>query len=444
MHQALPEAMLAPLERLGADLLRWAQAHRASPLAEIESAVVALVRAALPDLLHAVLTQTTPSLQPVAQRRRVACPSCGKRCAVRDWRTRSLRTIGGEVAIERPWYHCRRCRHGFSPTDATLEVAPHQRLSAGLHAWLVTLGATTTFAEAAQFLDTLTGLTVSPETVRQHTAAAGGGLEDAQQDAMATVQQTREAAEPVDAAPGQLVVETDGVMVRYRETGWHEVKIGVVGGQVDGNTVALSYVAAREPAAQFGPRLLAEAARRGALDVVGYQGPVTRPRLARLRPVVVLGDGAVWIWNLADEHFGERVEIVDFWHAGQHLWTVARALHGEGTDAARAWAEAQMAELWAHGAGPILKTLGAIATETPEVAEVLRQERGYFRTNAARMAYPRFRAAGYPIGSGAVESGAKQVVQQRMKRAGMRWSAEGAQRVLAVRTRLLSHRPLAA
>ena len=99
---------------------------------------------------------------------------------------------------------------------------------------------------------------------------------------------TQEAAAPLDAAPGTFVVETDGVMVRY-QSGWHEVKLGVIGGQVDGALRALSYVAARQTAEEFGPRLLAEAARRGAFEIVGWDGPITGNPLAQLRSVVVLG-----------------------------------------------------------------------------------------------------------------------------------------------------------
>lgn len=140
--------------------------------------------------------------------------------------------------------------------------------------------------------------------------------------------------------------------------------------------------------------------------------------LAVLREVEVLGDGAVWIWVVAADHFGERSEVVDFYHAGEHVWTVARALYGAGTAAATAWAEARRHELYEQGAAPVRGALAAARAATPAAAEVLRVERGYFATNAARMDYPAIRARGLPIGSGAVESSGKYVVQHRMKRPG--------------------------
>jgi hypothetical protein len=216
----------------------------------------------------------------------------------------------------------------------------------------------------------------------------------------------------------------------------------VVGGQVDGELRALSYVGGREAPEQFGPRLLAEAARRGASEIVGWEGP--GQSLATLRRVVVLADGAVWIWNLAAEHFGERTEVVDFSHAGEHVWARAHALFGEGTGMAARWADFALIALRHQGAASLLALLAEITPPTPAAAEALRRERQYFRAHHARMDYPAFHAQGLPLGSGAVESAGKHLVQLRMKRAGARWSDEGGNAVLAVRCRLTSDRPLAA
>jgi hypothetical protein len=395
----------------------------------------------VPGLLTAVLQEGTTSLRPGALGRTQACPGCGGRWPVQGWRERTLTTTCGAVSVERPWYHCATCRRGWSPTDHTWGLGGRERISAGLADWLIDLGASTRFADARRALGKLTGLAVAAETIRRYTERRGEELERADQAAARVVEATREAAERVERTPGGLVVETDGVMVRYRD-GWHEVKLGVVGGQVDGGLQAVSYVGAREAPADFGPRLLAEAARRGALDVVGWEG--TGQSLATLRRVIVLGDGAPWIWNLAAEHFGERVEIVDFYHAAQHAWAIAHALFGEGTVLAARWAHFATLALEYAGATSLLTLLEATTAATPEAAAVLQRERQYFRTHAARMDYPAYRAQGLPLGSGAVESAGKHLVQLRMKRAGARWSDEGGKDVLAVRCRLVSNRPLAA
>ena len=439
--ETLPESMLTRLLALGAELVAVAHRHRDASLEVLEREVLERVRAAQGGLLEAVVERSTTSLAPTQRRVRLACPGCGQRARVRDWRGRTVRTVCGAIRFERPWYVCAACGHGWSPADATLGVAPRARLSTGLRAWVMEVGAETAFKQGGRLRAELTGLAVSKETIRRSCQRQGQALAQAEAAAAARVLATRETAAAIDPAPGQLVVETDGVYVRYLD-GWHEVKLGLVAGSVDGALVAPSYVAARESAEVFGPRLLAEAARRGALEIVGWKGGLSGRALGILREVTVLGDGAAWIWNLAGEHFGERAEIVDFYHACEHLWTVARALYGADTSRGKTWAEARIGDLFERGAGPVLQALGRAEAPGPEAAEVLRQERGYFRTNADRMAYPAFRAAGLPIGSGAVESLAKHLVQQRMKRAGMRWSEAGGRGMLALLAHRASGRPL--
>jgi hypothetical protein len=447
--ETLPAPMLARLSALGAELATVAQRHRDAPLEDQERAVLEAVRGALPELLGAVLRLSLSSLDPRQGRLRHACPACGAKARVQGWRERRVRTICGEVAFERPWCVCPGCGAGWSPADAALGLAPRARLSAGLDAWVARVGAqATSFARAGGLLGLLAGLDVGPETVRRRAERTGAALEAGQQAAIAHVAAEREAAGPTDPAPGTLVVEADGVQVRYTD-GWHEVKVGLVGGLVDRELTAPSYVAAREGPDRFGPRLLAEAARRGALEVVGWEhapgddpADPRVPPLAVLREVAVLGDGAPWIWGLAAEHFGRRHEVVDFFHAAEHAWAAARALHGPDAPEARAWAEARVHELRDHGAGPVLAALAAAEPPSPEAAEALRKERGYFETNAPRMDYPAVRAAGLPLGSGPVESAAKHVVQQRLKVAGARWSEPGARAMLTLCAHLASGRPL--
>lgn len=442
MSEALPSAILAQVTALGHALAAVAATHRDATLATLETATLDAIRAATPGLLDAVLHLGTSSLQAGGVGRTARCPRCGERCPSEGWRPRTVNTVCGPLSVERPWYHCPGCRHGWSPTDTTWDLAPRARMSAGLADWLIDLGASTSFADAQRELAKLTGLRVAAETIRQYTEQRGTALEAADQAASVTVQRTQDAAAPVEPAPGTLVIETDGVMVRY-QSGWHEVKLGLVGGQVKGELTALSYVAARQTAEAFGPRLLAEAARRGALEIVGWDGPLTGRPLAQLRRVVVLGDGAHWIWILAADHFGERIEIIDFYHATEHVWTLAHALFGEGTWLAARWADFAILGLAEDGAGALLALLNETKAASPTAATILQRERHYFRTNAARMDYPTFRQQRLPLGSGAVESAGKHLVQLRMKRAGACWSDAGGQAVLNVRCRLVSHRSLA-
>jgi hypothetical protein len=443
MNRPIPEAIVPVRQELGALLAEWCEQGRDDPLASHEARVLGLVRQVLPRLLEAVVTVATSGLQGRLRQARVACPRCGRKVA--PWessRARQVVTQCGAVTVRPPWYHCRRCRRGWSVVETVLGVPARAQLSVGLLEWGLELAARLPYREAIAQLTALTGIELGVETVRRQALRVGLQLADQDADAARTVAQTREPVGPLDPAPGLLVAEVDGVMVRYQD-GWHEVKVGVVAGWGDGALVAPSYLAVRASPEQFGSLLIAEHARRGGLEIVGWQGAVTGRGLARLRPTLVLGDGAPWIWALADEHLAERIEVVDFYHAAEHLATVARACLGEGVPAAT-WAADQRTALLTQGVAPVLTALASLAPPTPEARETRRLARGYFTRNADRMDYPLLRTDGLPLGSGAVESAAAHVVQQRLKCPGMRWSPNGARAILTLRARLRSNRPLVA
>lgn len=278
------------------------------------------------------------------------------------------------------------------------------------------------------------------------------------------------AAEPIAAVaevePAQrirrLYVQMDGIMVRLRgkegkgSDFWREVKVGALfvaemgqrvsrlaqamaetalaQGQtscpwVDRPQGLISYVAGQLSAAPFGIRLYAEAVGRG---------------LERAQEVVILGDGAHWIWQLAEEHFPGAVQILDFWHASEWVWKVAKAVWGEGSVRAKEWAEQQIAEHLIKGdAEGLIAAIGLLPpVPAPPGANrsIPEQAAEYFRNNAGRMRYPQYRARGMEIGSGTVESAGKRVVGQRCKGPGMRWSEDGLPAVLELRRHVLNER----
>ena len=442
MKRPIPEQIVAAMSVLAESLATWCEEGRDGRLEQHETAVLERVRAVLPQLLEAVVEVATSELAPRVRGAWAACPRCGRKARPHQERSRQVLTQCGAVTIERPWYTCERCHQGWSVVETTLGGGSRQRTSAGLLGWLVRLGATTDYREAAELLEELTGLAVAPETIRRECVRVGTAIRAAEALAIQQTQRTREAAELVESAPGLLVLEADGAMILFAD-GWHEVKIGMVAGWDGDRLVAPSYVAARESAAAFGPRLATEAARRGALTIERWEGGVTSRGLAILRPALILADGAVWIWNLADEYVDQRIEVSDFYHAAEHLHAAAAACFPDPTEAT-AWADACTGELLALGPLAVLAAFDRLTPTTPKAAEARRVERAYFASRLGRMDYPSLRLDGLPIGSGAIESSADHVVQRRMKRAGMRCSETGGDAVLALRARLRSRRSLAA
>jgi hypothetical protein len=186
---------------------------------------------------------------------------------------------------------------------------------------------------------------------------------------------------------------------------------------------ASTYCAGLEEADLFWWRVYAEACRHG----LG----------TRRATVVLLADGAEWIWAHGPSFLAvpkvDLVQIVDFYHATQHLWQVGNALFGAGTPATSAWVEPLTDGLYTQGAPAVLAALETLTPASPAAAEEVRLAQGYFTTHSARMDYPAFVARHLPIGSGAVESTCKTLFAARAKGAGMRWSRAGLQAVLSLR-----------
>ena len=186
-----------------------------------------------------------------------------------------------------------------------------------------------------------------------------------------------------------------------------------------------SYTAAIDAAEAFGLRLYTEAWRRG---------------WSRARKKVILGDGAPWIWNLAHQHFPGAVEIVDLYHARQHLWQLSAKLFPSDVRRRKRWAARLLHKLEQGKIKALVKVLRRFSTPNQESAHLLANEADYFERNAERMRYPEFRRQGLFVGSGVVEAGCKKVIGARLKRSGMFWTVRGANAIIALRCCRLSGR----
>jgi hypothetical protein len=395
-------------------------------LQAIEEHVLRLVKELGATLVAGLCTLLTPA-QPA---RTVPCP-CGQAAAYQRQRPATVTTILGPITVERPYYLCATCGHGQHPLDATLDLCAGSR-SAGLDELLALLGATQdSFADATAVLERLTLVHVSPHGARAATEALGAVLlaDQAQHAKAAQEGQARPAAA---LAPPRLYITMDGVLAHLHDRGWSELKVGCCyqtharpdrrrPEQLEIRAHSLSYVTALAEAEPFGWHLWQEAARRGVLDAT---------------EVVVVGDGAHWIWNLADTHFPGATQIVDWYHASEYVWRAASAIWGETQPQREAWAYQQLDALWA---GKVDAVVAALAQQQT-AGEGVRAALSYYTTHRGRMDYAAYRARGLQIGSGSVESGCKQLVSARLKQAGMIWEATGAEAVATVRAWLKSGR----
>ena len=300
----------------------------------IEQALQALSRQVLGRVVEAVVA-TRVAQAPVA---RPECPQCGQAMRRVAQRPRQLVGLVGDYSLWRPYFVCDGCHQGQAPLDAALGLG-RGSLSPGLGRVACRLGVETSFGESALLLAETLQVRVPAETVRRLTEGIGAVAEGEAQAVIGPAQTG--AVPPTGTLPAgaALLVEADGAMV-HLDDDWHEVKVGLAAPlgpatQIDSDTQRArlvvgpaAYCAGLEPAEAFWYRLYVTACRQG----------LGSPALAL---VVVLGDGAEWIWHYAARFLTigavEVVEIVDLYHAWEHLGTVAQAVFGAGSAASTAW-----------------------------------------------------------------------------------------------------------
>jgi hypothetical protein len=324
----------------------------------------------------------------------------------------------GELTLSRAYYHCEACEQGWCPRDRALGLEGTS-LSPGVTRMVGLVAASSSFEWSSKLLAELAGVDVVDRQVVRKAEELGREI-DADERAVV------EPAAPEEVAPTVYVgVDGSGIPARKEElenragkqpdgsAKTREAKTCVVWSAESRDKKGLpvrdedsiSYSSAIESAAtrdtdtvpsEFAQRVLREAVRRGVDHAVR---------------VVVLGDGALWIWNLADLHFPQAIQILDLYHAIEHLAVVGRAIYGPTSDLAKAWTHNRTEELKEGRLDDVLKELDTHA----EVHEEALECHGYFEKNRRRMRYPEFRAQGLCVGSGVVEAGCKTVVAARFR-----------------------------
>ena len=330
---------------------------------------------------------------------------------------------------------------GFSPLDEQLQLWDgHWSEAVAQYAvWLS--GLVGSYREVEAILQRIGQINVSRSSIWERIQKWG-----AQFCALAEVERVQANALPAKWEPSSRAVEPDrrmgvaidGTMIRLREEGWKELKVGAVfeievRPTVDersrdpldlAHAVHNSYVAHLGGPEVLGEMVWAEARRRG---------------WEQAQDTEAIGDGAPWIWNLVALHFGDSHQVVDWYHAKQHLVEAARLYKNEGTIAFQRWLHSRETRLYQGHPEQIAYELEMAALKKPDDADGLSREAGYFRQNQHRMNYLEMREEEWPIGSGMVESGGKQY-KARFCGPGMRWSRSGAENLIPIRSAILSGR----
>jgi hypothetical protein len=351
---------------------------------------------------------------------------------VHDHRTRTMVSLFGPLDISRS--RCEEDGGRFCPLDEAIGLVGHRGWTVGVQEAVSLLSCESGFETTADLMKRLFGLSISAPTVQTLAEEAGRRAE-----ALLAAEQAHPDVPADRPTPETLIVATDGCQAPQRD-GWHEVKVATIYPKRSrcrtasgrGKLLDKEYYATLENAEGFGQALWARAQRWS---------------VASARRVVVMGDGAAWIWTMSDLRFPGALEIVDFYHAAEHLWELGEALWGDRhtCSATRSWVRRYRKRLRQGRVDLLLAAIDRSVDQQRRVLsgprrDVVRRNRNYFATNADRMRYSRFRQMGLPIGTGAVEGSCKYVVQSRFKRPGSRWSRPGLQSMLALKLMRLNNR----
>jgi len=390
---------------------------------------------------HAGATALSELLQfpvPGADQRTHPC-ACGHRAHYRELRSKPVLTAVGKVEVSRPYYLCPHCHAGQFPADVELDIESAD-FSPAVRRMQALVGQAAPFDHGRQQMQLLAGLEVTTKAVERTAEAIGADIATREQDEIHRAVQL-DLPIVIGKPIPFLYVELDGtgVPVVKKETvgragktegqpaHTREAKLGSVFTQTtwdkEGYAIrdpdSTTYVGAIETAQEFGLRLYLEACKRG---------------WNRAEKKVVIGDGAEWIWNIADQHFPGAIQIVDLYHARQHLWELARKLFPNQLAEQERWMVVHKDTLLDEGKiEDLVASLRSIVSSNPELSEKIRIEADYFEKNTTRMRYPEFRAQHLFVGSGVIEAGCKAIIGSRCKQSGMFWTVRGANAILALR-----------
>jgi ribosomal protein L34E len=364
------------------------------------------------------------------------CPCCKKEMAYVRRRPTQLRTLFGCTQVKRAYYLCSECHQGCCPLDERLGLRPNA-ISAEVERLAAMTGVQLPFGKGRDLFEALTLVSLSDQTLDKATQAYGAAAIQREQAwlVVAGDQDELQRRKREERKPLRLYGAFDATKVHTRgvdEHPWRDLKVGAwfeargkppkkPDGQWQIQAENIHYFADICPASEFGPLMWATGVHHHA-------------QLAQ--ELVILGDGAEWIWNLVAEHFPQAVQILDWFHATEYLMPAAKAAFS-AKEAQNDWVAQTKQALWDGMIDEVITAcLDLVRTEDSSDPAFVAAR--YFDHNRQRMNYPDYRQQGYQIGSGTIESAAKQIGTMRMKVAGAIWNEPSARKVAKARAAYLS------
>jgi hypothetical protein len=409
---------------------------RQGTLDEIETVVERLGQEFRRDLQRRLLEERT-----AGPRENTARCVCGQHARYHVTRERVITTRHGEVRLPRPYYYCAACHTGLVPLDTALGLDAGNT-TRQVREWSALLAAQlASFEQSRTLLAQLTGVWLGESTVARTAVAVGTALRQAQEAAAVQHHQGR-LPQPAHK-PQRLYASFDGVMIPRRDPWKRDGSLGALHCYASECKTAAFYEAARGPEGRDAG--VARCTYLATLGDVTTFAPLVAAQAHACghhwaRELIVLADGAAWIWNLAAAQFPTAIQIVDFFHASEHLWTVARACCTD-EETAKAWVHARQQELKEDELDAVLAAIDRWEPATEAAAATRATERQYFAGNRERMRYGTFLKQGFHIASGVIEAACRHVVGGRLDQVGMHWSAAAGEAILALRGALRSTHP---
>lgn len=362
-----------------------------------------------------------------------------------EYRDKELLTVLGNMKVKRAYYYDKECKTGVCPKDAALGVEGTS-ISPGVRRIMARVGAYRPFALGEEDIREMAGISVNAKEIERVSHKLGEEVgEFIKEQAVTSLTEPDPVISVKTISKLYICMDGTGIPVVKAETAnrqgkgkdgqakTREVKLGCVFTQTglneNGYPVrekgSTTYVGAIETAEEFSHRIYAEAKRRG---------------IDSAEKVSVIGDGAPWIWNIADEQFHGATQIVDLYHAREHYWSVARVYFGNDGVKMNEWARRRREELDTGKVEDVIAAIEELSASTGKEKGVYERESSYFEKNKERMRYDEFRREGLFVGSGVLEAGCRSVIGQRLKQSGMHWTVKGANSIIALRCCYFSNR----